>query len=171
MSLSTAISGGIVMITLVFIIVAFPGIIDNTFEIQEASSESTDLETTIQNTGILLSNPSATEGSNTITFALNNTGFEKLWNYEKFVVMITYDSVGEGKLTESLSLIDNCADLDDGNWCYTSITNDILDPAMLNSGEMMNIQAQVSEDLDVSAAYTILVSTHNGITTSISREL
>jgi len=78
----------------VFISVLFtmPGILENITSIQETSSEVKVLEDSIHNTNVKIVDLEAEAGSIMVNFTLNNNGTEKLWDYEHFNLLITYDA-------------------------------------------------------------------------------
>lgn len=168
MGLSNAISGGIVMVTMVLVILSMPFLLDSTLVVQDAATEISELETKISQTNISTSSLVGNLGSNLITFILHNDDSEKLWNFEKFSLLITFDGDTSGRLTESLAYNGVCSGSPpSGFWCYDSISPDILDPGILNENEFMNIKATVSENL-TSGILLVVVSTDNGVTTTIS---
>jgi len=149
----------------VFISVLFtmPGILENITSIQETSSEVKALENSIHNTKVKIVNLEAEAGSIMVNFTLNNNGTEKLWNFEKFNVLVTYD-VGVSMTTEELTYSGDCAGgvPSAGNWCIQSISSDVLDPGILNDGESASIRTQVNQNLATENAITI-VTTDNGV--------
>jgi len=78
----------------VFISVLFtmPGILENITSIQEVSSEVKVLENSIRNTDVNIVDLEAEAGSIMVNFTLNNNGTEKLWDFENFNLLITYDA-------------------------------------------------------------------------------
>ena len=166
MGLSNAISGGIVMVALISILLTLPGIMNTTSDVQDAANEISDLETEIYNTDISISSLSANTGSDTITYSLNNDGPEKLWNFEKFHVFVTYVGVSSGQKTESLTYSNTCSAIS-GQWCISSLNNDNLDPGIINEGESGNLSLTVDEKL-ATGIVAVIVSTQNGVVASAS---
>jgi len=78
----------------VFISVLFtmPGILENITSIQAISSEVLVLENSIRNTYVNIVDLEAEAGSIMVNFTLTNNGTEKLWDYENFNLLITYDA-------------------------------------------------------------------------------
>ncbi len=108
MGLSTAIAGGIIMIALVYVFLVLPVVFDKTITVSDAKSVSSDVENTIGKTNIKISNLNTTSHSQLIRFDLTNENNEKLWDYEKFDVFITYDAsiaLAKVKSTEKLSYV------------------------------------------------------------------
>ena len=136
---------------------------ENITSIQETSSEVKALENSIHNTKVKIVNLEAEADSIMVNFTLNNNGTEKLWNFEKFNVLVTYD-VGVSMTTEELTYSGDCAGgvPSAGNWCIQSISSDVLDPGILNDGESASIRTQVNQNLATEKAITI-VTTDNGV--------
>lgn len=166
MGLSNAISGGIIMVALISVLLTVPGIVGTTSIVQDASTEISDLETKIYHTDISISSLSTSLGSNLITYTISNEDSEKLWNFEKFDVIITFNGTASGILTEQLSFAGDCSgNPTSGNWCISSYTNDLIDPNVLNEGESINVRNSVSENLDAGNV-SVIVATDNGVSTS-----
>ena len=167
MGLSNALSGGIVMVALISILLTVPGIVGTTSIVQDASNEIADIELEIANTHISLSSLSATNGDDLITFTLTNFGTEKLWNYEKFNIFVTYDE-DANRYTDSITYAGNCSgDPAKGFWCVDSISGDNLDPGILNQNENMSIRLKVNQDTQ-NGIVIVVLSVDNGETTTIS---
>ena len=167
MGLSNALSGGIVMVALISVLLTVPGIVGTTSIVQDASTEIADVELKIANTQISLSLLSATNGDDLITFTLSNVGTEKLWNYDKFNIFVTYDE-DSTRYTESLTYAGDCSgEPSAGNWCVSSISNDNLDPGILNQNEDMSIQLKVNQNTQ-NGIVIVVLSVDNGETTTIS---
>lgn len=166
MGLSNAISGGIIMVALISILLTVPGIVGTTSIVQDAANEIADIETEIYNTDIGISSLAASTGSATITFSLSNDGPEKLWDFEQFDIFVTYIGDTSSKKTEKLSYSGSCS-ATAGLWCVSSITNDILDPSLINEGESGNISLTVDENL-ATGIVIVMVSTGNGVLASSS---
>ena len=168
MGLSNALSGGIVMVALISVLLTVPGIVGTTSIVQDASTEISDLETKIYHTNISISSLSPSLGSNVITYVINNDDSEKLWNFEKFDVIISFSGATSGPLTEKLTFAGVCSgNPAAGNWCINSFTNDILDPNVLNEGESINVRSSVSENL-ATGSVSVIFSTDYGATTTLA---
>jgi len=166
MGLSVAISGGIVMFSLAYIMLTLPGVIDQTTAVTRASSSVSDIDNSILKTNIAMSSFSASSGSSTMNFTITNTGTEKLWNYAKSSIIITYPIAGSTNRTESFVYQSGaCVNPPAGKWCIVSITGDSFDPGILNTNEALNGRATSSTTLDVGTAYAVF-STDNGVTAS-----
>jgi len=166
MGLSVAIAGGIVMFSLVYILLMLPGVVDQTTAVSKASSTISEVENSILKTNIAMSAFSATSGSTTMDFSITSSGTEKLWNYEKFNLIITYPIAGNTNKTQSFTYQSGaCGTPAAGKWCITSISGDSFDPNILNTNEILNGRATSSTTLDVGTAYTT-ISTDTGVTAS-----
>ena len=169
MGLSNALSGGIVMIVLVYVLLTALVMIDSSISIQDASTDSAEIETSISKTDISAHSLSALAGQNSVDFTIDNNGEEKLWNFENFNLIITFDGETSGRLTESLSYSGFCSGVpSQGTWCINSISNDILDPEIVNDGESMSILSTVSEGILNGGIVIVVMSTDNGVVASLS---
>jgi len=101
-------------------------------------------------------------GSPRVNFTLVNEGQEKLWNFDDFDVIIKYDEIS-GRSTEELSFNGDCLGgvPPVGTWCIETISEDFLDPGIINEGESARIRSQVNQDL-VSGNTIVSVNTDNG---------
>lgn len=168
MGLSVAIAGGIVMFSLVYILLMLPGIVDQTGSITKASSEISDVENSILKTNISMSALSASSASNTIDLTVTSSGSEKLWNYEKFSLVVTYPIGVNTNKTESFTYQSGaCVTPSAGKWCIVSIASDAIDPNILNTNEALNVLATPGQSLVASSQLVYAtISTDRGITVS-----
>lgn len=158
------ISGGIVLFALVYILLTMPGVVNQTVLITKASTDISTVEDSILRTNIEIDSLSAVSGSTAINFTVNNSGAEKLWDFEKFTLIITY-TYSSGTMTESLSYGGTCSSPSSGVWCATSITNDNVEPNILNTDETLNVRTNVTQT-PVSGTVNVALSTDNGIVAS-----
>jgi len=104
MGLSVAIAGGIILSVLMLVMMSMAGLAGNIFSIGSVTTQISDLENTILKTNTKIQELSAFSGSNVVNFDLLNEGNEKLWDYDNFNVIITYDAYTGGasptRLTE-----------------------------------------------------------------------
>lgn len=164
MGVSNIASGGIILVALVVVLMTIPNLLDDSILLQDAATQITDIEDSIAKTEINVNTIVApTTNSDEISFSIDNTGEEKLWNFEKFSVIITYDPAS-GKTTETLSFDGDCGagQPTQGTWCNDGITTDLLDPDILNPGESMDVRATVSDNFATGVAI-VAVSTDNGV--------
>ncbi len=168
MGLSIVISGIIVLMTLMYVLMNIPGFLVPILSVEETSSEVSILEKSISQTDISIVSIDATPGSARIDFTLNNEGEEKLWDFEKFNLIITYDESSD-RLTEELTYDGDCGGgvPSAGNWCIEAISGDFVDPNVLNNGESASIRTQVSQNV-ASGIVIVLVSANNGVVTTLS---
>jgi hypothetical protein len=142
-----------------------PGIVNQTISITKASTDISDVENSILRTNIGLSSLTAVSGSNVINFTVNNSGTEKLWNFEKFDLIITYISAS-GTMTESLIYAGACSgNPTSGTWCVASISSDNIDPKILNMDEILSARSKVNQS-PISGTVSVTLSTDNGIVVS-----
>ena len=172
MGLSVAISGGIILTVFVLLLLSLPGLTEKMFSIGDITTQVTQHEQKISNTEISMNYLSQLVGSSKVNFTLNNDGAEKLWNFEDFDLFIEYDGAISGQTTQQLSYNGECLGTvpPAGNWCVQSISNDVADPKILNSGEEANIRTNLSENLASTTAIITLV-TDNGVTFTTARDL
>lgn len=93
MGLSHVIPAGVVFIPIFFIVTTIPGITNTILQINESAIEVSSVEESILNTHFNISNVSAVENDNLIFFDVTNTGNTKLWDYDNFDLLLTYDGV------------------------------------------------------------------------------
>ena len=163
MGLSIAISGGIILSVMLLVFMTVPGLMEKFVSIGETSTDSMVLATTIFQTDIDLDSLLAAAGSPFVNFTLNNDEQEKLWQFEKFDVIVEYEGVTSGGLIEELSYSGDCLGGVPavGNWCIELISG-IMDPGILNGGEAAIIITQVGENLANGNAIVSL-NTDNGV--------
>ena len=168
MGLSFAISAGIVMMVVFYVMLTIPGLVDDTISLSGAATEASQLEKSIANTDIDIPTISMTAGLDTLDFSLTSEGSQKLWNYEKFNVFVTYNGTTSGQVTDSLTYAGDCSGPPiSGYWCKQSIVNDVLDPDILNEGEQMVINAKLNEIVAAGIGIVVLV-TDIGVFSTIS---
>jgi hypothetical protein len=104
LGLSIAISGAIILSVMLLVFMTVPGLMEKFVSIGEISSKTSDLEDIILKTDTKVQELLAFSGSKVVNFDLLNEGNEKLWDYDKFNVIITYDAYTGGatptRLTE-----------------------------------------------------------------------
>lgn len=104
MGLSIALGGGIASIAIITMFTIFGSAITQIYELNSSRTESTHLEGKIIQTDIdmhsLVSQPAGNIG-----FTLENTGNEKLWDYNKFHVLVTYDANIGGVSTPTTEML------------------------------------------------------------------
>ena len=166
MGLSNAMSGGIILFGITYTMFAFASFTDIPISINEAIFERAELENKILKTSIELTIPDPPGTDDTFDFRIENTNLEKLWDFHNFDIIITYDSGGI-TYTETLMYVD--CPVEEGTWCINSFTDDYFEPEILNTGESVNIRVKVGNDLESGSTLLIVVSTPNGVVSTIHR--
>jgi archaellum component FlaF (FlaF/FlaG flagellin family) len=90
MGLSIAVAGGIICITVLAVFSIVFSLSGQVYEINSSRTKAADIQNTIFQTNMTVDEITAETGSKFVNFTLTNTGNEKLWNYEKFDVVINY---------------------------------------------------------------------------------
>ena len=170
MGLSIAISGGIVTFTIVYAMMSFPAILDDTTKVSASSTQMSSTLNSILHTNINVSNLQSIHNSTTINFSVNNTGSTILWNYNKFDAIVTYqaNTGGTPTLTEVLQYANSCASLVSDKWCIQSITNDLVHPGILDPKETLNIEANLQNPTNLGGIVTVNMGTDNGVLSTSS---
>ena len=178
MGLSIAIAGGIVCATLIGVVSILFSVTDQVYEVNSARSQNFDLENILIHTNVATSNLVATQNNNKVSLSLENTGLEKLWNYDNFNFIVTYtaDIGGSPKLVSEQVTYNSaqsfgnqgCSTVPSSSsrWVIDSITNDLMDPRILNSHEIGSICIRLSNNIYSSSTVTVNLSTDSGKTTS-----
>lgn len=149
------------MFTLVSILFLFPGLADKTASITEASSRMSQIDNSILKTNVSVGGLTRIDNDN-FDFNLTNLGLEKLWDYEKFTVIISYND-GSNIVTRVLTYGGVCSGYPSANqWCRQSISSDNIDSGILNTNEIMSARVTVNPT-STAATTTIVVSTDNGV--------
>jgi hypothetical protein len=149
------------MFTLVSILFLLPGLTDKTASITEASSKMSQIDNSILKTNISVSGLTRIDNDN-FDFNLTNLGLEKLWDYERFTVIISY-SDGPDVITRVLTYDGACSGYPSANqWCRQAISSDNIDSGILNTNEIMSARVTVNPTSSAVTA-TIVISTDNGV--------
>jgi hypothetical protein len=162
--LSVIVSGGVVLFAMIYILLTVPGIVNQTISLTKASTDISNVENSILRTNIEMDSLSASSGSRAINFTISNGGTEKLWYYSKFNLIITY-TYASGTKTESLSYAGICSVPASGTWCVESISDDNVEPNILNTDETLNVLSRVSQTPTTGTVNTTF-STDYGIVAS-----
>lgn len=126
MGFSHVVTAGIVIIPLMLIAMNIPEISNTILEINEAALDVSELEDTILNTHFQITNLTATGDSNLIYLDVYNTGNTKLWDYDNFDLIVTYEGVvgaGTENVTERLGYTTTAPTADPIAFDATSSTN------------------------------------------------
>lgn len=167
MGLSVAISGGIVLTVIMLILLSMPGLVEKMFSIGDVTSQVARFEKSISDTKISMEDLDVSVNSPKINFTVINEGQEKLWNFNDFNLFVTYDEA-TGRPTETLSFDGMCQGVvpSAGNWCIETISEDILDPDVINGGESARIWTRVNQDLTTGNTI-VSFNTDNGATATL----
>jgi archaellum component FlaF (FlaF/FlaG flagellin family) len=170
MGLSIAISGGIVTFSIVYAMMSFPAIVDDTTKISASESQMANSQFLRLQTNINISNLQDQNGNSAATFQVTNTGNTVLWNYDNFDVIITYEENATNNpiLTETLRYANSCSGLTSDQWCISHIQNDNIHPGLLDPEEIATINAQPAHPTESGGDFIVEFGTDNGVTTSES---
>ena len=170
MGLSVAVSGAIVTFTMIYVMMAFPALLDDTAKVSRSSSDMANTLNNIIHTNISISNVIDTAVTATSTFSITNTGDTILWNYKQFDAIASYPPLVPGsRVTSVLQYSSSCIGLTAGYWCINSISNDLNHPGLLDPGETANIKAMLPNHTIASGGtFTINFGTDNGVMTTSS---
>ncbi len=165
MGLSVSVGGAIVIFTISYMVMMFPSLLDATTSLTNTSTQRTDLENSITKSDIRLTAVNGTSLSDIIRFGIQNVGSEKLWDYSRFNLIITYEGgiATKTKYTEQLAYEKSCSN-SAGKWCVYSIKEDFQDPQILNMGETLVVRAVLAHPVYTNGIITALVSADNGVT-------
>jgi len=161
MGLGIAIGGGVIMAVLVTVIITVMMLIPQGAVIQESMHDSFQLSNKYEKTSFTFDSTSAESGLSAFSFVLENTGLEKLWNYEDSDVFVTYDALIDGVRTSvtetpsyysSSNISIDCdgttsGEIPSGNWTISQIIGDGIDPGLINSHEKAEIVTKLSYPL------------------------
>ena len=167
MGLSNALSGGIILFGITYVIFTFGGFTDTAASFSEASHQTSDLESKLAKTSISTTIESTPGTDTTFDFDITNLNLEKQWDFENFDVIITYDSGGI-TYTTTQTFDSTCPPVS-GEWCISSWTSDVIDPEILNNGETITITTEIENALQSSTDLIVIVSTPNGVVASATR--
>ncbi len=92
MGLSIALAVGIVSIALFTILFTYNFVNNSIYDYVLSRSEISKIDDSVSKTTIDIRYPNATAGSSMVSFSMAENGTEKLWNFDKFTVLVTYDA-------------------------------------------------------------------------------
>ena len=92
MGLSVAITGSIILFTLLAVLFTISTMVNSLISVNDVSSQASILEDSISQTSTQIKSLSASSGEDYVQFSLANNGTGKLWAYDDFTVLITYDA-------------------------------------------------------------------------------
>lgn len=99
MGLGIAIAGSISIVVVFMVITVIPGTTDKLVDVIDARSQINTIQKKISSTDLQISSLTAEVGSDIFAFDLKNIGSEKIWNYDQFNFIITYDADVSGTKT------------------------------------------------------------------------
>lgn len=175
MGFGIAIGGGILSLTVVTVMLMIPSAMESITDISESKSELIHHQQNLGETSIQIDDVIAAEKNDEFVFLLENTGTSKLWNFENFDILVTYDATINGtttKLTESLvyNLVEpkkiNCdgtvQGLAKGRWAFGTYTNDHVDPGIINPNEEVQISGRLNHKFASGGAGNLALVTDTG---------
>ena len=167
MGLSIAIAGGIVTFSIVYAMMSFTTILDDSTKISTSQSQMSNNLFSRMQTNIVISDLQDNGGTNPASFKITNTGNTMLWNYNNFDVIITYqeNATNYPILTETLKYANSCSGLAAGHWCISQIQNDYIHPGLLDPGKIATINVQPTNPTATGGAFTAEFGTDNGVST------
>ncbi len=164
MGFSVVIAGSIIVIALLASSFTIINSINNILNVSEAFKDSVILYDDIINTKIWISSIQASSNGDLVVITLVNNGTTKLWNFNDFDLIITYDANITNSKVRVVEHLSYSTYLSNGRWIIDSITNDVLDPNIINSNEEGIIHAKLSNRIYPAAKLIVSVSTDNGVT-------
>ncbi|MEM4378198.1 MAG: hypothetical protein QXX85_04340 [Candidatus Nitrosotenuis sp.] len=90
MGLSIVLAGGIAGAAMIAVFSIIFTMTAQVYEVNSSRTQSTVLENLIAQTDIEIQHLNATAFDDVVSFTLVNTGNEKIWDYEKFNILVTY---------------------------------------------------------------------------------
>jgi hypothetical protein len=154
------------MMMVIVMMMAIPPIIDANVTASRAYSEKARLDSELLKTSIRVSSAQAFPISQSIDLTLENDGNTKLWNFEKFTLLATYDRDAGGnpeRVTEILSYAGVTGSPAAGQWGITGFVQDGIDPQILNPDESITVVCALSDAMYVTGSFAVVVATDNGV--------
>ena len=175
MGLGVAIGGGIVSLTVLAVIVSSSTTLQSIGDVSEAESELTQIQQILGDTSLQIDEIIAAEKNDEFVFHLTNIGTAKLWDFENFNLLVTYDGIVNGATTQITELLSynpsvstnvNCdgsiQGLSPGQWALGTKTQDNLDPGVLNPNELFQISSKLNNKFAVGGTGEITITTDTG---------
>ncbi len=150
-----------------------PSFLSSSQELDQIYKQKSSTLSHIQKTSLDIDSISATPVSSIIDVYLKNSGSTKLYNFEKFLILVDYDANISGtssRTIHSFNYVDSCIPTS-GNWCVSQIDDDIADPGLLNPDETLHIQIALSNPVIDGGNLILVVSSDKGITTTKSQQV
>lgn len=165
MGLSNAMSGGIMLFGIMYVIFTFVNITETSTSVHEVLFERSELDAKMANTSVELRVIGVLGVDNEFDFRIINNNLEKLWDFKNFDVIITYENSGI-TYTETLRYVDCPGDV--GTWCIGTFFGDDFQPGILNIDETALIQVKLNNNLELGTILLIVVSTPNGVVSTLT---
>ena len=138
------------------VLFSMPGLIDTIVSVEDVSLEVSEHQDSILNTDISMISLLGGSGSNAISFTIANDGSEKLWKYEEFSTLVTYDADISGtktRITEVLNFIQSDV-----------IISDLAEPGIINKGESGLFSGTLTYPIFANGDLIVVFSNENGVT-------
>lgn len=166
MGLSIAISGSIILMTLVNIIMTIFALTSTTsISTSQVLSDRSSIENASLNTSARIESVQAVANDAQLLIMLNNTGLTKLWSYDNFDVIVTYDANMTGtkvRVTEQLTYAGITNTVPPGKWGITQFVDDFLDPQIVNPAEKVELKCSLASVIYPNGVLSAIVSTDAG---------
>lgn len=101
MGLSIAVAGGIICVTVLAIFSIVFSLSGQVYEINSSRTKDASQDSAYLQTNFVIQYLNGDSGNDLVGLTLNNTGNEKLWEYEKFTVIVTYNATIFGSPVET----------------------------------------------------------------------
>ena len=159
------------MVGITYMIFTFGGITDKAASFSDVSSQMSDLENKLVKTAITAQIQNNNKNDPNFDIDITNQNIEKLWEFDKFDVIVTYTS-GSIEYTETMRYSSTCPPTA-GEWCVSSWSNDIQDPGILNYGETvrLNVELNIAAGPKGGTDMTVVVSTQNGVVATHTKKV
>lgn len=156
MGLGIAIAGGIICATVLAVFSIVFSTSGQIYEINSSRTHAADLQNVVFQTDMEISDVTAQSGSQFVNFTLTNTGNEKLWNYEKFDVMVNYTADVLGFPTQRIESITYTTNSDDISINSVSSNSQnciscILSHTVAGTNKLLIVGVSISDNTAVSS--------------------
>lgn len=170
MGISNAVAGGIMTITMVYVIMTLPGLFDRNVAVSNTLLYRSQQDDEAAKTSLGVTSLSLASAS-TIGANVTNSGSTKVWEYSKFTVIVTYDANVTGSRVRTTEMLDYggiTATPAAGQWSISSFdTNDQYnDPQVVNPGEQFSVRIKPQNAVYANPAVVVAMSAPNGAVAS-----
>ena len=108
---------------------------------------------------------SITSGGSTVNVTVRNDGATPVVDFSRMDLVVQY-SAGASSYTKYLDYTTESSPQPNDSWRVVSINNDVIDPRILNTGENMSIQIELSPSPGA-GSHWLQVTTELGISASL----